>query len=151
MFKIIRLRWKQGIKRQITLYVYLVFQKSQVFTLLHKSFHVLFMFPLKLQHPRIKVLHTAYSINVVGLKLQAFESRLNGGMGIYWNLHVRKSTFARGVFFFFVKPFLYLFARCYVVRIILFKCTCGEEGSFLYMSEEKGNAKRLVCPIAISQ
>ena len=32
--------------------------------------------------------YTAISVNVVGLKLQAFESRPNGGMGIYWNLHI---------------------------------------------------------------
>ena len=33
-------------------------------------------------------MYTAISINVVGLKLQAYESRPNGGMGIYWNLHI---------------------------------------------------------------
>ena len=41
-----------------------------------------------------------------------------------------------------MKPFLYLFFRCYVVRIILFKCKCGEKESFLHMSEERGNARR---------
>ena len=34
------------------------------------------------------IYYTANSINVVGLKLQAFESRPNGGMGIYWNLQI---------------------------------------------------------------
>ena len=50
--------------------------------------------------------------------------------------------------FSFRETFLYLFFRCYVVRIILFKCKCGEKGYFLHMSEEKGNAKRFVCHIA---
>ena len=36
----------------------------------------------------IYVNDTAISINIVGLKLKAFESRPNGGMGIYWNLHI---------------------------------------------------------------
>ena len=30
----------------------------------------------------------AISINLVGIKFQAYESRPNGGMGIYWNLHI---------------------------------------------------------------
>ena len=30
----------------------------------------------------------SYFNNVVGLKLQAYNSRPNGGMGIYWNLHI---------------------------------------------------------------
>ena len=32
--------------------------------------------------------YTAISINVVGSKLQAYATRPNGGLGIYWNLHV---------------------------------------------------------------
>ena len=28
------------------------------------------------------------SINVVGLGLQAYQSRPNGATGIYWNLHI---------------------------------------------------------------
>ena len=31
---------------------------------------------------------TAISVNVVGLKLQAYESRPNDAMGIYWNLNI---------------------------------------------------------------
>ena len=59
--------------------------------------------------------------------------------------------FARGVFVFLsMKPFWYLFFRCYVVRIILIKCNCSEKGSFLHISKEKGNAKPLGCYIAIS-
>ena len=30
---------------------------------------------------------TAISINVVRLKLQAYATRLNGGLGVHWNLH----------------------------------------------------------------
>ena len=33
-------------------------------------------------------LHTAISINVVGLKLQAYATRPNGDLGIHWNLHI---------------------------------------------------------------
>ena len=32
--------------------------------------------------------HTAISINVVGLKLQVYATRPNGGLGIHWNLHI---------------------------------------------------------------
>ena len=32
--------------------------------------------------------YTAISINVVGLKLQDYATRPNGGLGIHWNLHV---------------------------------------------------------------
>ena len=32
--------------------------------------------------------YTAISINVVGLKLQAYATRPNGGLGIHWNLHI---------------------------------------------------------------
>ena len=32
--------------------------------------------------------NTAISINVVGLKLQAYATRPNGGLGIHWNLHL---------------------------------------------------------------
>ena len=32
--------------------------------------------------------HTAISINVVGLNLQAYATRPNGGLGIHWNLHL---------------------------------------------------------------
>ena len=52
--------------------------------------------------------------------------------------------------FSFRETFLLSFLRCYVVRIILFKCKCGEKGSFLHMSQEKGNAKSLVCYIAMN-
>ena len=71
-------------------------------------------------------------------------------------LSSRKSIslyFSRGVFVFrSVRRFLCLFVRCYVVRIILFKCKCSEKRSFLHMSdhEEKGNAKSLICYIVIS-
>ena len=72
--------------------------------------------------------YTAVSINVVGLNLQTYESRPNGAMGIYCNLHITIEKiykfvfFARGIFVFLsVKPFLYLFFRRYVVWIILFK------------------------------
>ena len=40
-----------------------------------------------------KTSYTAISINVVGLKLQAFESRPNGGMGIHWNLHISTQAY----------------------------------------------------------
>ena len=33
-------------------------------------------------------LHTAISINIVGLKLQAYATRPNGDLGIHWNLHI---------------------------------------------------------------
>ena len=32
--------------------------------------------------------YTAISINVVGLKRQAYATRPNGGLGIHWNLHI---------------------------------------------------------------
>ena len=44
------------------------------------------------------VLYTAISINVVGLKLQTFESRPNGCIGIYWNLHVSVEDIYKFVF-----------------------------------------------------
>ena len=37
---------------------------------------------------RLLHLYTAISINVVGLKLQAYATRPNGGLGIHWNLHI---------------------------------------------------------------
>ena len=37
-------------------------------------------------------------MNVVGLKLQAYELRPNGGMGIYWNLHVSVKEIYKFVF-----------------------------------------------------
>ena len=33
-------------------------------------------------------MYTAISINVVGLKRQAYATRPNGGLGIHWNLHI---------------------------------------------------------------
>ena len=49
--------------------------------------------------------YTAISINVVGLKLQAYESRPNGGMGIYWNFHISVQEICKFVFL----PMEYLF------------------------------------------
>ena len=46
----------------------------------------------------IYVNDTAISINIVGLKLKAFESRPNGGMGIYWNLHISVEEIYKFVF-----------------------------------------------------
>ena len=37
---------------------------------------------------RYSACYTAISINVVGLKLQAYATRPNGGLGIHWNLHI---------------------------------------------------------------
>jgi hypothetical protein len=59
-------------------------------------------------------LYTAILIITAGLKLQAFESRQNGAMGINWNLHIsieqiyiQVCILACGVFVFLsVKPFL---------------------------------------------
>ena len=72
--------------------------------------------------------HTAISINVVGLNLQTYKSRPNGAMGIYCNLHITIEEIYKFVFlhveyfvFLSVKPFSYLFFRRYVVWIILFK------------------------------
>ena len=42
--------------------------------------------------------YTVISINVVGLKLQAYESRPNGAMGIYCNLHVSVEEIYKFVF-----------------------------------------------------
>ena len=42
--------------------------------------------------------YTAISINVVGLKLQAYESRPNGGMGIYLHLHISLEEIYKFVF-----------------------------------------------------
>ena len=74
------------------------------------------------------IVHTAISINVVGLNLQTYKSRPNGAMGIYCNLHITIEEIYKFVFlhveyfvFLSVKPFLYLFFRRYVVWIILFK------------------------------
>ena len=41
---------------------------------------------------------TAISINVVGLKLQACESRPNGGNVIYWNLNISVEEIYKFVF-----------------------------------------------------
>ena len=43
-------------------------------------------------------MYTAISINVVGLKLQAYESRANGGLGIYLNLHISVEEIYKFVF-----------------------------------------------------
>ena len=40
----------------------------------------------------------SYFNNVVGLKLQAHNSRPNGGMGIYWNLHISIEEIYKFVF-----------------------------------------------------
>ena len=51
-------------------------------------------------------MYTAISINVVGVNLQTYESRPNGAMGIYCNLHITiqeiyKIVFLHVEFFFF--------------------------------------------------
>ena len=43
-------------------------------------------------------LYTAISINVVGLNLQTYESRPNGAMGIYCNLHISIEEIYKFVF-----------------------------------------------------
>ena len=43
-------------------------------------------------------MYTAISISVVGVKLLAYKSRLNGGMGIYWNLHISVEEIYKFVF-----------------------------------------------------
>ena len=42
--------------------------------------------------------YTAISINVVELKLQAYELSPNGGMGIYWNFHISVEEICKFVF-----------------------------------------------------
>ena len=61
--------------------------------------------------------YTAVSINVVGLKLQAYESRPNGGMGIYLHLHFCTSSICLS----FLETFLVSFLSLLCGRIILFK------------------------------
>ena len=46
---------------------------------------------------------TAISINVVGLKRQAYARRPNGGLGIHWNLHIVYSENYK-ILFLCVKP-----------------------------------------------
>ena len=48
-------------------------------------------------------LYTAISINVVGLKRQAYATRPNGGLGIHWNLHIVYSENYK-ILFLCVKP-----------------------------------------------
>ena len=88
------------------------------------------------------MLYTAISINVVRLKLQTFESRPNGGMGIYWNLQISVEEIR--------ETFLVSFLSLLRGLEYSFKSKCGEKESFLHMSEEKGIAKSLFCCIAIS-
>ena len=47
--------------------------------------------------------YTAISINVVGLKRQAYATRPNGGLGIHWNLHIVYSENYK-ILFLCVKP-----------------------------------------------
>ena len=47
--------------------------------------------------------YTAISINVVGLKRQAYTTRPNGGLGIHWNLHIVYSENYK-ILFLCVKP-----------------------------------------------
>ena len=47
--------------------------------------------------------NTAISINVVGLKRQAYATRPNGGLGIHWNLHIVYSENYK-ILFLCVKP-----------------------------------------------
>ena len=39
-----------------------------------------------------------FLFSIVGLKLKAYESRVNGGMGIYWNLHISIEEIYKFVF-----------------------------------------------------
>ena len=48
-------------------------------------------------------LNLAISINVVGLKRQAYATRPNGGLGIHWNLHIVYSENYK-ILFLCVKP-----------------------------------------------
>ena len=71
--------------------------------------------------------YTAISINVVELKLQAYESRLNGAMGIYWNLHIsalRKST----SLYFCTWSICFSFRETFLVSFL--SLLCGSDYSF---------------------
>ena len=48
--------------------------------------------------PSMEIRNTAISINVVGLNLQTYESRPNGAMGIYSNLHITIEEIYKFVF-----------------------------------------------------
>ena len=86
-------------------------------------------------------LYTAISNNVVGLKLQDYESRPNAAMGIYWNLQISVeeiSKFQKFVFlqwsicFSFRETFLVSFLSLFCGSNYFFKCKCGEKGSFFF-------------------
>ena len=66
---------------------------------------------------RVESKYTAVSINVVGLKHQAYQSRPNGGMGIYLHLHFCTSSICLS----FLETFLVSFLSLLCGRIILFK------------------------------
>ena len=55
------------------------------------------------KHPLKTDINTAISINVVGLKRQAYATRPNGGLGIHWNLHIVYSENYK-ILFLCVKP-----------------------------------------------
>ena len=60
---------------------------------------------------------TAISINVVGLKRQAYATRPNGGLGIHWNLHIVYSENYK-ILFLCVKPELAGSALCLLSGVI---------------------------------